>query len=162
MTRYEAGGRIIYVERHRLVSVLFFAAAVGIVSLGAFVDCAAGPDHEHWIPAFAYGVFLSLLAVGFLLSERAFVIDPAAGTLRLRHRGFFGRELDRRELRLGDVDVRTTSAETAFPLLELGSDRFSWIWLDLPGAKRLRFEGPIRTRERLRERVERLRDDLRA
>jgi hypothetical protein len=155
MKRSEASGRVVYVHRRRWMSVPFFVAAIGISFYGAFVECPGGPDHRHWIPTLVYGVLLSAAALGLLLQERAFVIDQVAGTLRIVHRGFFGRVVLRRLVTLRNVSVRTTSAETTHSL-----GNAHWIWLDLPDTGRLLFEGPLRSREIVRERVELLSADL--
>ena len=157
MKRIEASGRVVYVQRHRWISVSFFAAAIGISLYGAFVECPGGTDHRHWIPTLVYGVLLSAAAVGLLLRERAFVIDSDAGTLRIVHRGFFGRVFFRRLVALRDVSVRTTSAEAA---AHFSVGTAHWIWLDLPDTGRLIFEGPLRSQEIVRERVEQLSADL--
>ena len=160
MKRVESGGFVVYVHRRRWISLLFFAAAVGVALYGAFSECPGGPDHRHWIPTLLYGALLSTAAVAFLLEEHAFVVDPRAGTLRVVHRGLFGRVRFRRLAALRDVGVRTTSAETTLPLAETPVGSVYWIWLEMPGAGRLLFEGPLKNREALRARVERLTADL--
>lgn len=96
MKRFETGGRVVYVDRRRWPSLTVFALALAFVASGVFFDCPCGLAERHWIPILAYALPLSLLAVGLLLQERRWVIDPASGTGEYIRRGLFGRLLERR------------------------------------------------------------------
>jgi hypothetical protein len=108
MKRIEAGGRVVYLDRRRLPSLAMFALAAGLVIFGMVYECPRGLGTRHWMPILGYSGSLTLFAVASLLRERRFVIDAAAGTLEVVHRGFFGRVTWRRVLPLKGLRVSTS------------------------------------------------------
>jgi hypothetical protein len=152
MRRIVQPSRVIYVDRNRERSLLFFAgAAIALVLSGTAwerrtTDSSALPFLGAWLAA---SVGLLTAALLLLLRQRAFVIDHESDTLQLLERRLFARTS--MPVLLKEVGVRLTrrivdhAASRASATMKAGGQAWSGtkttsrIWIESPGGEKVLF-----------------------
>jgi len=155
--RVEQDHRIVYIERRRLASVIFFVLAVLLLALTPLLPETKHRRHGRHTDeenpraiATVFAVGCVVISIFFLFQNRAFIIEQGRGALVILDRQLLSRER-RREHALQGLTVRPTS-------VAYGEH---YIWIELPNGRSILFQGGIRDPEYLRRTVAQLIEDLR-
>lgn len=130
------------------MSLAFFAGSLILAGVGCLID-DRGTAAQFWY----YGALLLVVSLGFQHTSRTFLIDPDAGTIRIKERRFMFSTW-RRDLPMAGIRVRTGSVGS-------GGSAYYWIWLEHEGQPRILFLGDLRDQRIQQELAVRLREDLR-
>jgi hypothetical protein len=148
VTRKVLDDKVVYVDRKRILSVVFFLG-------GLLLACLAWTQKKDIDLVIRIGMQAALLfvvALGLQHTSRTFVIDRRSRILFIRERNFIFFTWEREYL-IGELDVRTRSMRN-------GSGWLYWIWIEPAGEPGVLFEGNLRDQRLLRDLVVQLREDL--